>query len=132
MAGIKLAPGATVVGFGVVSDTDGAHVLTVAGSADALPGTQAGSAKVSPLSVYPAKGRATGGVRCQRLLKGEDALVLAWVGDGLPHACATSGSPVELPPVDPRRDGSGVALAQPVAAAAGPASTLPGLPRVGD
>ena len=132
VAGIKLAPGATVVGFGVVSDTDGAHVLTVAGSADALPGTQAGSAKVSPLSVYPAKGRATGGVRCQRLLKGEDALVLAWVGDGLPHACATSGSPVELPSVDPRRDGSGVALAQPVAAAAGPASTLPGLPRVGD
>ncbi len=34
------------------------------------------------MAIYPAKGRATGGVRCQRLLKGEDALLLAWVGDG--------------------------------------------------
>ena len=124
VAGVKLAAGARVVGFGAVRDVDGAHVVGIAGSGDALPGTQAGSAKVSPLSVYPAKGRATGGVRCQRLLKGEDNLVLAWVGDGLPMACATSGSAVELPTVTDRRDGSGVPLAQPVLAIAGPVSGL--------
>ena len=123
VAGVKLAAGASVVGFGAVRDVDSAHVLGIAGSADALPGTEAGSAKVTPLALYPAKGRATGGVRCQRLLKGEAALVLGWVGDGLPMACARSGSAVDLPdPVD-RRDGSGTPLAQPVAAvAAAPAA----------
>jgi DNA gyrase subunit A len=119
VAGIKLAAGARVVTFGAVADVDTAHVVTVAGSADALPGTQTGSVKVAPLSVYPAKGRATGGVRCHRLLKGDDGLILGWVGDGSPLACATSGSPVDLPPVDERRDGSGTPAAQPIAAVAG-------------
>lgn len=132
VAGVKLAAGQRVVGFGVVRDVETAHVLTVAGAGDALPGTQAGAAKLTPLSAFPAKGRATGGVRCQRLLKGEDGLILGWVGDGAPLACATSGSPVELPAVDPRRDGSGVPVAQPVLAAASPAALLPGLPVVRD
>jgi DNA gyrase subunit A len=113
------------VSFAAVSDVATAHVVTVAGSADALPGTQTGAVKVSPLSIYPPKGRATGGVRCQRLLKGEDGLLLAWVGDGVPMACATSGTPVELPAVSDRRDGSGVPVAQPILAVAGPAATLP-------
>lgn len=132
VAGVKLAAGQRVVGFGVVRDVESAHVLTISGSGDALPGTQTGAAKVSPLSAYPAKGRATGGVRCHRLLKGEDGLILGWVGDGTPVACATSGSPVDLPEIDPRRDGSGVAVAQPVLAAASPAGLLPGLPPVRD
>ena len=132
VAGVKLAAGQRVVGFGVVRDVESAHVLTISGSGDALPGTQTGAAKVSPLSAYPAKGRATGGVRCHRLLKGEDGLILGWVGDGTPVACATSGSPVDLPEVDPRRDGSGVSVAQPVLAAASPAGLLPGLPTVRD
>ncbi|WP_311210563.1 MULTISPECIES: DNA topoisomerase IV subunit A [unclassified Aeromicrobium] len=132
VAGVKLAAGQRVVGFGVVRDVESAHVLTISGSGDALPGTQTGAAKVSPLSAYPAKGRATGGVRCHRLLKGEDGLILGWVGDGTPVACATSGSPVDLPEIDPRRDGSGVAVAQPVLAAASPAGLLPGLPTVRD
>ncbi|MCL3818563.1 DNA gyrase/topoisomerase IV subunit A [Aeromicrobium wangtongii] len=119
VAGIKLATGQSVVAFGAVADVEGAHVVTVAGSSDALPGTQTGAVKVSPLSIYPPKGRATGGVRCQRLLKGEDGLLTAWVGDGVPMACATSGSPVDLPPVSDRRDGSGVPAAQPIAAISG-------------
>ena len=41
---------------------------------------RAGRVKVTPFAEYPAKGRATGGVRCHRFLKGEDALVLAWAG----------------------------------------------------
>lgn len=87
-------------------------VVTIAGASDALPGAGDVSVKVTPLAAYPAKGRATGGVRCHRLLKGEDALVMAWVGPD-PHAVAAGGSPVELPEVTDRRDGSG----SPVAAA---------------
>jgi DNA gyrase subunit A len=126
VAGIKLAAGASVIAFGAVRNVDTANIVTIAGSASALPGTQNGSAKVSPLAIYPAKGRATGGVRCQRLLKGEDGVILAWVGDGTPLACATSGSPVDLPEPTDRRDGSGVAVSQPVLAIAGPANELPG------
>lgn len=120
VAGVKLAPGQKVVSFGVVRDVDNANVVTIAGSSDALPGTQNGAVKVSPLSIYPTKGRATGGVRCQRLLKGEDGLLLAWVGDGTPMACATSGTAVDLPEPTDRRDGSGVPVAQPIIAVAGP------------
>jgi DNA gyrase subunit A len=40
-------------------------------------------------------------------------------------ACATSGTPVELPAVSDRRDGSGVPVSQPILAVAGPAATLP-------
>jgi DNA gyrase subunit A len=127
VAGVKLSPAASVVAFGVVRDPGDAFVVNVAGSASALPGTQTGSAKVSPLGIYPPKGRATGGVRCQRLLKGEDAIILAWVGDGEPMACATSGSPVDLPEPTDKRDASGVPVAQPILAVAAPASRLPGV-----
>ncbi len=127
VAGVKLADGAKAVAFGVVRDIDTAHVVSVSGGGDALPGTQTGSVKVSPLGIYPAKGRATGGVRCQRLLKGEDGLILAWVGDGSPIACATSGSPVELPAPTERRDASGVPAAQPLLAVASPVAALPGV-----
>ncbi len=127
VAGIKLSDGARAVSFGAVTNTDAAYVVTIAGSGEALPGTQNGAVKVSPMSIYPAKGRATGGVRCHRLLKGEDTLLLAWVGDGTPLACATSGSPVDLPePVD-RRDGSGVPAAQPILAVSSSAAELPGV-----
>ena len=126
IAGVRLSEGATVVAFGAVRNVDNAAIVTVAGSASALPGTQNGSAKVSPLAIYPAKGRATGGVRCQRLLKGEDAVILAWIGDGTPLACATSGTPVDLPKPTERRDASGTSVSQPVLAVAGPPAELPG------
>ncbi len=73
----------------------------------ALPGTEPGSVKVTPFSEYPAKGRATGGVRCHRFLKGEDTLVFAWAGAAPARAAAASGAPVELPEAVGRRDGSG-------------------------
>jgi len=97
----------------------------VAGVSGALPGPTSGTAKVTPYDEYPAKGRATGGVRCQRFLRGEDALVLAWAGAAPAHAATEAGTPVELPVVDPRRDGSGTRVAQPVAALGGTAP-LPG------
>ena len=115
MAGIKLAPGASVVFFGVSRVADSV-VVSIAGSSTALPGTDVGSCKVTPFADYPGKGRGTGGVRCQRFLKGEDALLLAWVGAEPAIAAAASGNPVELPIPDPRRDASGVPLSQPVAA----------------
>jgi len=115
MAGIKLAGDAQVLFFGASSTAD-ASVVTVAGSSSALPGTDSGSVKVTAFAEYPAKGRATGGVRCQRLLKGEDVLLLAWTGPDPAIAAAASGAPVELPAPDPRRDGSGIPIGQPLAA----------------
>jgi DNA gyrase subunit A len=123
MAGVKLAPGARAVSFGAVAGDADAVVLTVAGSSGALPGTEAGSAKLTPLSEYPAKGRATGGVRCHRFLRGEDELVLAWVGPAPARAVAAAGGAVDLPPASGRRDGSGTPLAQPVHAVGGPLGT---------
>ncbi len=124
IAGIKLSKGARAVFFGAVPaaalDQDGV-VVTVAGSSSALPGTQTGTAKVAPFAEYPAKGRATGGVRCHRFLKGEDELILAWVGTGPALACAASGGAVPLPAANGRRDGSGTPLPQPVQAISGPA-----------
>ena len=71
MAGIRLAEGCTVLTCAIVpaaqvawheAQTDdqgavtkaahGAVVLTVAGDADALPGTENGSAKLTPFSLY--------------------------------------------------------------------------------
>ncbi|MCA5893903.1 DNA topoisomerase IV subunit A [Isoptericola sp. NEAU-Y5] len=118
MAGIRLAPGQQVAFFGVVrAGTRDLHtVVTVAGASGALPGTGGGSAKVTPYELYPGKGRGTGGVRAHRFLKGEDGLVLAWVGEGPARAVGTGGQPAELPPTSERRDGSGVPLEAPVAA----------------
>lgn len=121
MAGISLAPKARVVHFGAVdlSVPDGewgSVVVTIAGSTSALPGTQPGAGKVTPFAEYPAKGRATAGVRCHRFLKGEDTLLIAWAGPAPARAAAANGVPVDLPKPDQRRDGSGIPLRQPVAA----------------
>ncbi|WP_371402282.1 DNA topoisomerase IV subunit A [Kribbella sp. NBC_00662] len=118
MAGVRLGAKAKVVFFGAVDTGREAQVVTIAGSSSALPGTEVGAVKVTPFSEYPGKGRGTGGVRCQRLLKGEDGLLLGFIGAAPVKASASSGAPVDLPPVDPRRDGSGVPVAQPIAACA--------------
>jgi DNA gyrase subunit A len=127
MAGIRLAPRASVVWFGTVDPAATLPaepvVVTVAGSAGALPGTSAVTVKVTPYAEYPPKGRATGGVRCHRFLKGEDVLVLAWVGPGPARGATEAGTPVDLPPPDGRRDGSGVRVRHPLAALGGSAPT---------
>ena len=122
IAGVRVGAGERVVWFGAIDPNapDGSVVVTAAGSSTALPGTEPGALKVTPFSEYPAKGRATGGVRCHRFLKGEDALVLAWAGTAPARAAAASGAPVELPPATGRRDGSGTPGSQPIAAVAGP------------
>ncbi|MFJ5711901.1 DNA topoisomerase (ATP-hydrolyzing) subunit A [Streptomyces sp. NPDC093105] len=122
MAGIKLAAGAEVLCFAAVDPAADAAVFTVAGASGTLDGAAATSAKLTPFDQYPRKGRATGGVRCQRFLKGEDALLLAWAGALPARAAQKNGTPVELPEPDPRRDGSGTPLPKPVDVVAGPAS----------
>ena len=119
MAGIKLAPGAEVISFQAVRPDDQALIVTVAGSAAALPGTEPGTVKVTPLAEYPAKGRATGGVRCHKFRSGEDRLILAWAGTGPARAATASGGPLTLPDPDPRRDATGVPSTAPIASVAG-------------
>ena len=121
VAGVRLDRGASVVFFGAVDPAADAVVVTVAGSAGALPGTEPGSVKVTPYAQYPPKGRATGGVRCHRFLRGEDVLLLAWAGPQPARGAGAAGVPVALPAPTGRRDGSGTPLPQPLAAVGRPA-----------
>ncbi|MFD3931873.1 DNA topoisomerase (ATP-hydrolyzing) subunit A [Streptomyces sp. NPDC058614] len=121
MAGIKLTDGAKVISFTAVDPAVDAVVFTVAGSRGTLDDSVQTTAKLTPFDQYPRKGRATGGVRCQRFLKGEDCLSLAWAGPSPARAAQKNGTPAELPEMDPRRDGSGVSLAKTVGVVAGPA-----------
>ncbi|MCZ2403770.1 DNA topoisomerase IV subunit A [Paenarthrobacter sp. Z7-10] len=129
MAGIKLGPGDSVIGFSVLSPgDDAAVVVTIAGSTVALPGTVPGSAKVTAADEYPVKGRGTAGVRAHRFLKGEDLLLLAWAGHGPAKAASATGVARALPTEHGRRDGSGIPLSQEVEAV-GP--SLAGTPAAG-
>jgi DNA gyrase subunit A len=103
MAGINLAAGTEVLSFNAIDTADATHgepmVVTSTGT----------QVKVTPFALYPAKGRATSGVRAQRFLKGETHLSVSWVGPR-PIAASTTGDPIDLPDPDPRRDGSGEAV----------------------
>ncbi|GAA1339603.1 DNA gyrase/topoisomerase IV subunit A [Arthrobacter roseus] len=117
VAGIKLGADDDVLFFGSVNaGNDQAVVVTIAVGTEVLPGTSAGSVKVTALAEYPDKGRATGGVRAHRFLKGEDALSLAWAGRGPARAATTKGVARALPTEHGRRDGSGIPLSQPIEA----------------
>ncbi|WP_405984545.1 DNA topoisomerase (ATP-hydrolyzing) subunit A [Streptomyces sp. NBC_00872] len=120
MAGVKLTDDATVISFTAVDPAVDALVFTVTGSHGTLDDSVR-TAKLTPFDQYPRKGRATGGVRCHRFLKGEDMLVLAWAGASPARAAQKNGAPVELPDPDPRRDGSGTPFTLAVEALAGPA-----------
>ncbi|WP_405939211.1 DNA topoisomerase IV subunit A [Streptomyces sp. NBC_00726] len=120
MAGVKLGAGARVLSFAAVDPAADAAVFTVAGSNGTLDDSVL-TCKLTPFDQYPRKGRATGGVRCQRFLKGEDVLVFAWAGALPARAAQKNGAPASLPEPDPRRDGSGTPLESPVAVIAGPA-----------
>jgi len=134
VAGVRLSDGVSIVWFGAIgpaaSTASGAAagvaagtadpaatavVVTVAGRSGALPGTGGASVKVTPFAEYPHKGRATGGVRCQRFLKGEDGLTLAWIGQPPVLAATESGVMVDLTDMMGKRDGSGTALTRQLA-----------------
>ena len=123
IAGIRVAANERVAWFGALSGDDNV-VVSASGSSTALPGTEPGAVKVTPFSEYPAKGRATGGVRCHRDLATEDTLVFAWAGPGPARAAAASGAAVDLPEAQGRRDGSGLPGSQPIVACSSPVEAL--------
>ena len=104
VAGIKLGKGAHVIHFGGVS-RDGV-VVTGAGHPSS-PDGEITSIKVAPFAEFPAKGRATAGVRAHRFLRGENHLTFAWVGSAPARAADATGKAITLPPADGKRDGSG-------------------------
>jgi DNA gyrase subunit A len=107
VAGINLADGSKVIYFGAVADVNASVVVTAANSSMSIVGTDAGSLKVSALSEFPGKGRATGGVRSQRFVRGEDQLFFAWVGSEPVRALTADGKPIELRGEKAKRDASG-------------------------
>ena len=106
MAGISLSDGDKVIHFNAVSVSDNTVVVTCANNSEMLAGTDAGSVKVSALTEFPSKGRATGGVRSHKFIRNEDQLYLAFVGDDA-RALASDGKPVDLPSDLAKRDASG-------------------------
>lgn len=123
MAGIRLNAGATVIYCGAVrADDVSALLVTVADRSDALPGTSASTVKITALDEIPVKGRGTGGVRCHRLLRGEDRLSLAWAGAGPAMGASPSGAPIDLMFSVSKRDASGLPVPGTLAAIGGPIS----------
>ena len=126
VAGVSLAGGASVIWFGSVAVTEDTVVATVSTTSSALPGTDAGRAKVSALTEFPAKGRGTQGVRAHAFLKGEDGLTVAWAGVAPPHAVGSDGAARTLPDWLSKRDGSGSPLDAEVVTIGGSAAALDG------
>ena len=113
MSGIKLG-NARAIAFAPVGSED--YLTTAANNSLSLGATDPGSAKITPVSVYPPKGRGTMGVRCQRFLKGEDQLYFAAFTSGEPQILDGAELPVAAPAVDERRDGSGKPVSAYIAA----------------
>ncbi|CAB4690239.1 MAG: DNA topoisomerase 4 subunit A [Actinobacteria bacterium] len=114
VAGINLAKGSEAVYFGAVDDT--AVVITAANNSSAIAGTDSGSAKLSELSEFPMKGRATGGVRAHKFIRNEDQVYFAWAGNPEFLASAADGKPIEFDLEPSKRDASGSKIASPLGA----------------
>ena len=110
MAGMNIGAKASAIFFGAVDAAADVVVATISGSSQVLPGSDPGRAKVSALTEFPGKGRATGGVRAHSFLKGEDLLTLAWVGPAPAAAVGSDGAARTLPEVGAKRDASGTPL----------------------
>lgn len=97
MAGIKLAPEQSAIAFSVVFADEKAKTMVTTYTGQTI--------KTSAFSEFPAKGRATGGVRSHKFLRGESSLRLAAVSvGGLLYA--SDGKEVPLPKPS-KRDASG-------------------------
>ncbi|MBC7592018.1 MAG: DNA topoisomerase IV subunit A [Salinibacterium sp.] len=110
MAGVNLSSAASVTFFGALDPAVNNIVATVSTSTSRIDGVDPGRAKISAISEFPAKGRATGGVRAHSFLKGEDALSLAWAGEAPVLAVAADGAVRQLPESGAKRDASGSPL----------------------
>lgn len=110
MAGMKLSTGARVIFASAIEKSDTTQVVTVAKNDETLAGITSNSVKISDFSDFPTKGRATGGVRAHRFLKGEHSLSVAWVGAGVPRALSADGTECILPTTVSKRDASGTVI----------------------
>lgn len=108
ISGMNLAKDAQAIYFGCAGPD--AIVVTAANNSSALAGTDPGSAKASALTEFPAKGRATGGVRAHKFIRNEDQLYFAWVGSADSLAATADGKPMELNLELAKRDASGTKL----------------------
>ncbi|GAA4285103.1 DNA topoisomerase IV subunit A [Brevibacterium daeguense] len=108
VAGIKLGADARVIAFDLVDPGEDNTVVTIAGGVN-FSGDPASSIKLTPLSEFPVKGRATAGVRAHRFLKDETELTLAHTGPS-PQAASANGAARRLPEEFGRRDGTGTPL----------------------
>lgn len=103
VAGVKLAKTDTVIIAAAVSQADAYKVAVI---------TDGQNAKASSLEEYPLQGRATGGVRCVTMKKGDAQLLAAVVTASTPYALDARYKVVEHDWSPVRRDASG----QPVSA----------------
>jgi DNA gyrase subunit A len=85
-------------------------------SSAALPSTDPGSAKLSALEEFPAKGRATGGVRSHKFIRNEDQIYFAWAGNRNYLASTSDGKPIDLELENSKRDSSGTKLSSTIGA----------------
>lgn len=108
MQGMSVPEDSAVLSMTAV-EREKAVVITVSGSTEVLPGTESQRVKRTALLEFPAKGRATSGVRAHTFLKGEDSLTAAFVGY-FPLAVGSRGHAVELPDELSKRDASGTPL----------------------
>jgi len=105
MAGIKTE--VEVVYFGVINPKEKNLVLTVANSSQSLPGTDGGGLKVSKIDEFPKKGRATGGVRCQKFIRGQNQISMAYVGPENFQLVDSKGKAIGVEYELQKRDASG-------------------------
>jgi DNA gyrase subunit A len=105
MAGITLYEGDEVIHFAVTKKD--ALVITGGGDTSALPGGQMRSLKFTELKDFPAKGRATMGVNCHSLKRGENRLIFAATAIAPLRAAGSGGQPLDLEIELSKRDATG-------------------------
>ncbi|MFZ9751923.1 MAG: DNA gyrase C-terminal beta-propeller domain-containing protein, partial [Candidatus Nanopelagicales bacterium] len=113
VAGMKTSSRGKVIGFFIAYEY--AEVITVAGAADALPGTNHSSIKLTELAEFSITARGGSGVRCHKFRKGETSLVTAFVGASPVVANTARGATIELPELS-ERDATGEKLTSQVTA----------------
>jgi DNA gyrase subunit A len=104
IAGMKTD--AEVIFFGVLNPKLKNVVISAATSSQTLPGTDS-AIKLSKISEFPKKGRATGGVRCQKFIRGQNQISFAYAGPDNFIAHESRGKAVSLELTPTKRDASG-------------------------
>ena len=120
MAGMKVSDGASAIYFTSLPVSEDTVVLTAANNSDSLGATDPGSAKLSSISEFPLKGRATGGVRAHKFIRDEDQLYFAYVGAKPVLANGSAGKAIEINEKLAKRDASGTPLAATILSAGKP------------